>query len=123
MTDREGAKRQLRLVQWRADLAVRELFEAASEEISAAVMNAATSPSPLEPSILTPEGRVKAMREVDRILDTIYGTRKGAISPVQRIVQAHTVSARERVFRQAAQDMLDRLPSVLQNHVKESARE
>lgn len=120
MITKEETKKELRLVQWQADMAVRKLFMDAAEGVEEAVLGAASTASDPDLPVITPQGREQVLTAVDKVLDTIYGTRKGGPSPLADAIETSTISARRRVYRNAARDMMERLTPDLKSAVRKA---
>lgn len=118
MASIEEQKKEIRLVQWQADTAIRDAFLDVAPHVADAVVAAATKDPVTGTPVITPQGRVEALQAIDHVLDSLFGERRGSRSLIADIVAEHTAKARKRVFHRAATEMLDAMPDELQVAVK-----
>lgn len=119
MDSASTAKRELRLVQWQADTALRDAFRDVAPHVADAVVASSRKVDGSDVPTITPQGRLDALKAVDRVLDALFGTERGSASVVADIIARNTANARRRVYRAAARETEVRLPDDLRRAAKE----
>lgn len=122
MDDKNETRKELRLFQWQADVALRNAFQDLSSDLGDVVVASASRPGGSDTPIITPQGRLEALTAVDKVLDRLFGKTRGGPSFVADVVAEHTAKAARRVYRKAAADTMVRLPEDLRQAVEKEAK-
>lgn len=105
---RQSSRKDLRISQFKADRAVRSLFAKQSQKVAQSVLKHAGPPNKDGQRVLDAIAADRVSREIDKVLDEIYGKKRGGPSPLEEALAKHANQAGKKPIVEAVDQMKQR---------------